>query len=493
MKCKTRTLLVVSLCLWCQTSPANVPKIHGVSAPSMPDRSSVSLRDQEIRLTLGEAIYLGLRNNRSIRSAYLQRVVQKFDLKVAEDRFKPMLVLKSSVRDTLSNDDRTRTAELAPTANLLGEYGTRLSLGWARQISNAKQTPGFRRDGVDLAIVQPLLRGAGREVTTAPLRQAQLSEQAQRLNLQASVSRTITDIITAYRDLLRSQAQVGIVEEALKRGQSLLAVNQALIRAGRMAEFDVVQTQADIAAQELGVEEAKNQLQSSRVALLQLLALDLSMPLQATEILEAARLNIDRHDALRLAQTQQPEYLSALLQGQQAELDLVQANDQARWDLSLVAGASQVTDRLDSTVGSGRRWERYSGLQLEIPLGDRSTRQAQVHARVNLERHALELEDTRQALESQVTTVVRELDTLWRQYEIAGRGVELSRRKLEIEREKLAVGRSSNFQVISFESDLRNAQISRLDALIAYLNAQTRMELTLGMTLESWEIALNDH
>ena len=493
MKCKTRSLLVVSLCLWCQTSPANVPKTNDVSAPSMPDRTSVSLRDQVIRLTLGEAIYLGMRNNRSIRSAYLQRVAQKYDLRVAEDRFKPMLVLKSSVRDTHSNDDRTRIAELAPTANLLGEYGTRLSLGWARQISSAEQAPGLRRDGVDLAIVQPLLRGAGREVTTAPLRQAQLSEQAQRLNLQASVSRTITEIITAYRDLLRSQAQLEIVEEALKRGQSLLSVNQALIRAGRMAEFDVVQTQADIAAQELGVEEAKNQLQGSQVALLQLLALDLSMPLQATEILEATRLNIDRRDALRLAQTQQPEYLSALLQGRLAELDLLQAKDQARWDLSLVAGASQITDRYDSTVGSGRRWERYTGLQLEIPLGDRSIRQAQVHARVNVERQALELEDTRQALENQVTTVVRELDTLWRQYEIAGRAVELSRRKLDIEREKLAVGRSSNFQVISFEGDLRNAQSSRLDALIAYLNAQTRMELALGMTLESWEIALNDH
>lgn len=493
MKCKSRTVLVVFFCLWSQTGQANLQKINGISAPSMPDHTSVSLREEQSRITLGEAIYLGLRNNRSIRSAYLQRVAQKFDLRVAEDRFKPTLVLKSSVRDAQSNDDRTRVAELAPTASLLGEYGTRLSLGWARQISSAERAPGLRRDGVDLAIIQPLLRGAGREVTTAPLRQAQLSEQAERLNLQASVSRTITEIITAYRDLLRSQAQLGIVEEALKRGHSLLAVNQALIKAGRMAEFDAVQTQADIAAQELGVEEAKNQLEGSRVALLQLLALDLSMPVQATEVLEATGLNIDRHDALRLAQVQQPEYLSTMLQGRQAELNLVLAKDQARWDLSLVAGASQVTEHYDNNMGSGRRWDRYTGVQLEIPLGDRSTRQAEVHARINLERQALDLEDARQALESQVTTVVRELGTLWRQYEIAGRAVELSYRKLEIEREKLAVGRSSNFQVISFEGDLRNAQSSRLDALIAYLNAQTRLELTLGMTLESWEIALNDH
>ena len=47
--------------------------------------------------------------------------------------------------------------------------------------------------------------------------------------------------------------------------------------------------------------------------------------------------------------------------------------------------------------------------------------------------------------------------------------------------------------MLSFESDLRNAENAQLNALIAYLNAQTQLDLTLGMTLESWEIALNDY
>ena len=43
----------------------------------------VSLKAQITDLTLGDAVYLGLRNNPAIRSAYLQRVAQKFDLRVA--------------------------------------------------------------------------------------------------------------------------------------------------------------------------------------------------------------------------------------------------------------------------------------------------------------------------------------------------------------------------------------------------------------------------
>ena len=69
---------------------------------------------------------------------------------------------------------------------------------------------------------------------------------------------------------------------------------------------------------------------------------------------------------------------------------------------------------------------------------------------------------------------------------------DLSRRKLDIEREKLQAGRSSNFQVLSFESDLRNAESARLNALIAYLNTQAHLDQTLGTTLESWDIDLND-
>ncbi len=493
MKSKWRVVLGMLAGVLSPASHATLTMHDQASMPTMPATVSASLREQLTHLTLGDAIYLGLRNNPSIRSAYLQRITQKFDLRVAEDTFRPKLSLNSTYRNTQGSNDRTRNVELSPTANLLGEYGTRLSLGWTRQMHASDSAAGVRRDGLDLAVIQPLLRGAGREVTTAPLRMARLAEQAERLNLKAAVSRTVAEISMAYRDLLRAQEQLSIVEEALVRAESLLAVNQALIQAGRMAEFEIVQTQADIAAQQLGVEEARNQLDNSRLALLRMLALDLSLAVRATEVLEASHLSIDRRDALRLAQAQQPEYLSTLLQSQQAELNLMVARDQSRWDLSLVAGANQITDRYDDGVGSGRRWERYAGVQLEIPIGDRSTRQAEVRARVNQQTLEIAQAETRQALENDVTTVVRELGTLWRQYEIAQRSAQLSQRKLDIEREKLAAGRSSNFQVISFESDLRHAQSTRLGALIAYLNAQTRLQLTLGMTLESWEIALNDH
>lgn len=455
----------------------------------------VSLKAQITDLTLGDAVYLGLRNNPAIRSAYLQRVAQKFDLRVAEDVFNPKLTLNSSYRSTRGSVDNARNANVTPSSSLLGEYGTRLSMSWTQQLNNADRAGRYRSDGLDLAIIQPLLRGAGWDATTAPLRLSRLAEQANRLNLKATVAQTISQIIATYRELLRAQEQLSIVQDALKRSGTLLEVNRALIGAGRMAEFEIVQTEADIATQQLGVEEAQNQLDTNRLALLRLLALDLSTPIRATEALEARPMQIDKRQAFNLAQTQQPEYLAALLGSQQADLNLVIAKDSGRWQVDLVAGANQIRDTYNNDTGSSnnRTWDSYAGVQVQIPIGDISTRQAEVRARVNVEDQQVRITDARQELERSVNDVVRDLGTRWRQYEIAQRAVELSRRKIEIEREKLSAGRSTNFQVLSFETDLRNAENAQLNALIAYLNAQTQLDLTLGMTLESWEIALNDY
>lgn len=473
---------------------AEIDSAYVPSAPSLRSEHerSILLSSQVANISLGDAVFLGLRNNRNVRSAYLQRVAQKFDLRVAEDEFNPQWVLSSNYQVNRGSQDKAHQSTVASTVNLLSEFGTRLSMSWTQRLDKADVAGRYRSDGVDLSIIQPLMRGAGRDVTTAPMRLAQLNEQANRLNLKSSVAQTISDIILSYRELLRSQEQLSIAQEALKRTQALLDVNNALIAAGQMAEFESVQTEADIASQELGVEEAQNEVDINRLSLLQLLALDLKTAVRANEALEASRVSINASEAFRIAQVQQPQYLASLLGSAQADLNVLMAKDRSRWELDLVVGANQIRDQLNDQAGQ-RQWDSYAGVRLQIPIGDLSARQGVVRAQVDQQSQALALADARQALEREVSDVVRDLGTFWRQYEISQRAVDLSRRKLEIEREKLNAGRSSNFQVISFEGDLRQAQNARLNALISYLNAQTQLDLTLGTTLESWEIALNDY
>ncbi|WP_060484893.1 TolC family protein [Pseudomonas sp. NBRC 111123] len=462
------------------------------SRPTLPHAPPVSAlsvaHDGVVAIELVDAIALALRDNRAIRSAYLQRIAQKFDLRVARDHYAPQLSLKARYSGNRNHSDRYREAQLTPAASLLTPFGTRLSLDWAYGHTRADGAGRRFSDGANFLIIQPLLRGAGREIASAPLRQARLAEQLNRLALKDDVIQIITRTITLYRSLLRAQEQLRIADDGLLRSRQLVAVNRELIAAGRMAAFDIVQAEAEVASQELAREGSRNHLQQSRLALAQLLAIDLSTELKAVEALHVEPLQVDIDQALARAELLQPAYLMQRVASEQALIDLQVAHDAQWWNLSLVGGASQLRER----PGNERTWEHYVGLELEVPINDVSRRQALVRAQVSVDQQALSQAESRQQLQREVTSAVRDIQVRWRQLKLAERALALSRRTFDIEQEKLAAGRSSNFQVLSFESDLRYAQSTHLDATLDYLDAQVVLDQVVGSTLESWEVALND-
>ena len=210
-----------------------------VAQPDLPDQNPTLWSEHTIDMSLAEAVALGLRRNYSIRSLKLQRLRERFDLRVAQDQFNPQLKLSATHTFSRGTEDRTRASEVAPTVSVLGEYGTRLELGWKQQLNASRNTGERQSDGLDLAVIQPLLRGAGKDVTTAPLRQARLAEQINRLNAKASVSQTLSEIITGYHGprfdtfyMCIRAAQVGcgvallprfLVEEELADGKLVIA------------------------------------------------------------------------------------------------------------------------------------------------------------------------------------------------------------------------------------------------------------------------------
>lgn len=113
-------------------------------------------------------------------------------------------------------------------------------------------------------------------------------------------------------------------------------------------------------------------------------------------------------------------------------------------------------------------------------------------AATTLRRDEVQLEALTRAVEAQILDAVQNLEGSWRQLEAARRARALSAQALELQRERLQAGRSSNFEVLSFQADLRAADTQELTAIIAYLNALTTLDQQLGTTLDTWRIDLND-
>ena len=69
-----------------------------VAAPPAPVPAAAGPR---LPISLADAVFIGLRDNRTVKSAYLSRAAEKYDLFVARTRFLPSGVIDASV-------DRTR-------------------------------------------------------------------------------------------------------------------------------------------------------------------------------------------------------------------------------------------------------------------------------------------------------------------------------------------------------------------------------------------------
>ena len=181
-----------------------------------PDRPPQAMNRQQLtqrtklegaQMTLADAVFLGLRNNRNIKSAYIDRVAQKFDLRVAEDRFSPQFSISGEIARQRIAEINSTTIDVSPGVSLQTKTGAIFDFGWS---NSASIEDGGRTlaSAAEVSIEQPLLRGAGVEVNMAPVAQARLGEKINRLRLKATVSETIGSVIFAHRELLLAQEEL---------------------------------------------------------------------------------------------------------------------------------------------------------------------------------------------------------------------------------------------------------------------------------------------
>lgn len=466
---------------WAQAGPSPIAQVALPAGAPIPAGTP-------LELTLDEAVALGLRNNRGIRSAYLQRVVQRFDLRVAERAFIPQGGIGLEIAQRRVGGVTQGETVISPSATWRSPLGGTLSFVWARADPLDGRGSDYETSGISLS--QPLLRGAGVAVNMAPIRIARLQEEINRLQLEATVAGTVSSVITSYRGLIQAQEQVRLAEASLERTRALLETNRALIDAGRMAAADIVQTESGVANQEVALLQTRQQMVSAQLALLQLLALASRTNVVAVEPIEASRVDVDLGRAMEKAFVSRIDLLAQRKSLEQMRQSMIVARNRRLWDVSLVASAvrddgPRFFDRFNET-------DTAVGLRLTIPIGDLSRRQDWLTAETGMQTAELAFEEMKQSVESQVLDAVQSVEASWRQVEAARRARDLAERALELQQEKLRAGRASNFEVLSFQSDLRAADSQELSARIGYLNALTSLDQQIGSTLETWRISLNE-
>jgi outer membrane protein TolC len=432
----------------------------------------------------------------------MDRVVQKYSLRVAEDKFTPKLTVSPGVSLTGGSSTTgvvssvkatTSSTDIAGAVKTMLPTGASLDFGGSHDITGTNNAGNTRSYGWNINLTQPLLKGGGIDVTMASVRTARLNEQGNILSLKSTIMDTLTSVVTSYRSYVQAIKSLEINRQSLARSRELVETNRELIAAGRMAAIEIVQSEADVAGRELSLLTAENAVDAARLALTKAIDIDKNSRIDPVPETEIPALPFTFAEALTIAFANRPDYQRSLLAYETAKIELDTARNNTLWDLALTGGYVEKYTRSPSPGADSSTGDWNAGLRLNVPIGDLTIRQGYLSSEIGLKKMENDMARQRVSIEIEVQDALRSAEMNLRQIKLAVHSRALSEKKVEIETEKLKAGRSTNFQLVSFQNDLVNAQNGELTAITTYLNALTALDRTLGITLDKWGVLLAEH
>lgn len=451
------------------------------------------------RLSLREAILLALRYNPNIQNAELDRIIQRYQLRLAHNEFELQYALAGEAvleKSRYSGIGQTsNNSYLAtPEVNLKTKLGTQVGLNIANNVSNYSSYSPV----LNLSVTQPLLRGFGRAANEANLLNALDNEWLNKINLQQAVIDQITQVINAYRALILSANNLKNQQRQLIEARKSYEINEKKIKAGQLEPTANIQQSYQIESLSLMVEQGENDFNIAAQELLQTIGLDPAMRLSVPSNVKMDKIIVPNlqesieqalcHNSLYLAQ-------KMLLRADQRAYDV--AKNEQLWQLDAGANlqSGMVTDVDNNSSGvrniyNGRNVTQGARLTLTIPLRDLNRRNQLITAKVRLEKDRLNLIAMKRALETTITNTINSIRSLAKRYELAKKQVKLAAQSYALEKKKQQAGISSALDVNNTQNQLIQAQAGLIAAKIAYLNQLSSLQRILGTTLEFWQIKL---
>lgn len=452
--------------------------------------------EAEKQFTLKDAILIALRFNSNIRSAELQRIMDKFNLTVAKNRYELNYALTGSAQAaqnrTNGYDSSNKSLSLTPGSTILLSSGATASISMNNNVSQQYYNPGLT-----LTVKQPLMRGFGREITLSPLADAYDNEKINRLRLKQTVINTVTVIIIDYLRIVQDQNSLTTQQLALKNAIKEYEQNKIKIKAGKMAAADNTQQAGLIANQRLGILQAENNLKTDKLQLLTDMGLDPDTPFRISKDITLGNEIIpDLTAAKKLMVSNDIDYQISLINRRIQERNFLLAKDRLRWKLD-----ATVTTTVGNGSGGGsnsgipsllnnQNYNRAIQLDLEIPIDNKPLQQAVVNAKIHLQQTDIQLQQQKMLLETHIINMLRSLAVQKQQIQQAITARDLAQKSLDIALKKLQFGLVSTFETTILSANLTAAELQVVNSQANYLSALANLQQTLGTTLDMWGIAI---
>jgi outer membrane protein TolC len=383
---------------------------------------------------------------------------------------------------------------------------------------------------LDLSISQPLLQGFGLALNRRTIHIAENNLKAADLVFKQQVINVVANVAQLYWNLVFFNNDLDVKRRALEVSKKLLSDNTAQVEVGTLAPIAIVQAEAQVATDEQAlVQSQTNVLQQETILKSALSRNGLASPAVAeARIVCTDRIRVPDVEAIEPIQDlveraldNRPELSQSRIQIDNAKLNLQGIRNQLLPQISAVADlrnnalSGSVNDVINPATGLvpthigdpffiggygtvlgqlfGRNFPNYTiGVQLNIPLRNRTAQANMITQEVNLRQNELSVQRLVNQVRVDVQTALTAVQQSRAQYQAAVRARILQEQNADAEQKKLAVGASTPYNVILMQRDLWQAEDAEVQAQAAYALARVQLDWATGMTLQKNNVVLDE-
>ena len=523
-----------ALCLWLILHLGATPALYARPASRAPQRVAQqvtppgspppalpsSATERVLALSLEDAIRLALQNNLDIERGRLDPQVAHTKVEQARAVFDPTAELTTSLSQTKTLP-QNKTLQFDDAGNITGvtivrpfskdaavtpgvkqqivtgaNYELRFVNTWnrtapARSGSTIRLANPRYQSSLALTFTQPLLRNFGIEVNTAPIRQAQNTEEITRQQLLQTILNTILAVQQGYWELVFHIQDLGVKREAQKLAEDFLAENKLRVELGALAPVELVQSETQVKQREGDVITAEAGVREAEDALKEILNLPESLGtwqirVQPTDTPPFVPIiDIAIADKVTFALQHRPDVVQSQLAvaSQEIARDVTRNQRLPQLDLGGAASVSGFGNRVDSALtdtGTSDGYNWGASLTFTYPLGNRAANNALQQQNLLLKQARIDQRKVERTVSRQILQTVRNLETASKRVEVTRAATVLARSQLEVEQEKFRLGLSTSFNVLQLQNQLTAARSDEIRALSDYNEALAQLDQVTG-------------
>jgi outer membrane protein TolC len=375
-----------------------------------------------------------------------------------------------------------------------------LTYGLSGSIDESTGTqPDYSSGSIGVTLTQPLLKGFWIDTTRLNIRVAKNRLKYSEQGLRQQLITSVTDVVTAYFELIYAQQNVQVQQQSLDLAQTQLDQDKQRVQIGTLAILSVQQDESQVAQNQANLIAAQSTLDTDQNALKNLLTDDYSkwydVDIQPTATMGALQQQIDLQDSWSKGLAERPDLLQAKLNVEQQGIQLKYYRNQLFPELDLTGsygfnGAGTEYRGTFNQFNQGNSPFYTYGAALTVPLSNVGPRNQYKSTKATLQQILLQLKQLEQNIMVDIDNAVKQVESDYQSVQATRQARIYAEAALDAEQKTYGVGKATTFEVLTYQNNLTTARSAEIRALANYNEALATLAQQEGTILEQYNINL---